>query len=482
MPCWGGASGLAFARCLNVTVLPEFAQSEGVAAVLDNLVERARVTAVTTSPYVMELSDAPDAGREPPVDADAGKVRLLDRDLFGKRAVTVRTSPSFVPDRSYYEGLRYQPQPPDALTARAGERVAELIAGAKARDIKTYLQVQAAIPPGYRVQFGGPEPDDRCRLPEGDELEGRVDKNGSLASPHIKDYGCALIRDLVRAYPNVDGLRVDWSEFPPYAFDSLFFDFSGHAKAAAERLGYDFEMMSRDALRLRRFLFNEMNDGHLNLLLADDTKCLWDWLGTFPGVLALRRFKSDLVVELIDAYGATVDDASGGRMEFLVQGFPPPWAQASGFDVTRLAPLCSGIGVKLYTMHWPMMVRAYADRLLGANANLSPRPLLAAIFRLLDLLDEAPPTDLHEVVYPEPDVPHTAGPKAQAGKIRETAALAGDTPVYAFSHAYGPLDDFRTRMETAWRASRGRMVVNRYGYMDDAKLDALGELTAEVAV
>ena len=34
--CWGGASGLAFARYLNVTVLPEYAQSEGVAAVLDN--------------------------------------------------------------------------------------------------------------------------------------------------------------------------------------------------------------------------------------------------------------------------------------------------------------------------------------------------------------------------------------------------------------------------------------------------------------
>ena len=79
-------------------------------------------------------------------------------------------------------------------------------------------------------------------------------------------------------------------------------------------------------------------------------------------------------------------------------------------------------------------------------------------------------------------MPTTAGPNAPAGPLRETAALAWDTPVYAFSHAYGPLDDFRTRMETAWRASRGRMVVNRYGYMADAKLDALGELTAEVAV
>ena len=63
---------MSVARSLNVTVLPEFAQSEGPSAVLDNLCRRAGVTAVTTSPYVMEPSEAADAGREPPADGHAG--------------------------------------------------------------------------------------------------------------------------------------------------------------------------------------------------------------------------------------------------------------------------------------------------------------------------------------------------------------------------------------------------------------------------
>ena len=74
-------------------------------------------------------------------------------------------------------------------------------------------------------------------------------------------------------------------------------------------------------------------------------------------------------------------------------------------------------------------------------------------------------------------MPHLAGLEAQRRKIKETRELAGDTPVYAFSHAYGPMDDYRARMEVAWQASGHRMVVNRYGYLSDDKLDVLGQVT-----
>ena len=404
-------------------------------------------------------------------------MRLLDRDLFGERALSVRASPSFEPDSDLYKGLRYQPSTPDALTRAEGACVGEFIAQARSRNIKTYLQVQSAIPPGYRVQFGGPEADDRCLLPDGSEHEGRVDKNASLASPHIKAYGCAMIRDLVRAYPDMDGIRIDWSEYPPYSFDSLFFDFSPHAKAAAQRLNYDFELMRDDTTRLRAFLFEKMTDGDLLWLVENGPANIWNLLESYPGALALRQFKSDLAAEIIGDFRTALDDASGHRMELIVQGFPPPWSQVSGFDVEKIAPLCAGIGVKLYTMHWPMMVRDYADRLCGANPKLTPRLLLAAIFRILDLLDTDPPTQISAVTYPAPDVPHLAGPDAQIRKVREVVSLAGNTPVYAFAHAYGPIDDFRRRMDIAWHASTGRMVVNRYGYLSDQKLDILGQVT-----
>ena len=84
-------------RLVGITVLPEYFQFETVEAVLDNLVKRAGVTAIATSPYVMAEADQQTGSREPPIDAGAGKVRLLDRPLWGKRELWVRTAPSFRP-------------------------------------------------------------------------------------------------------------------------------------------------------------------------------------------------------------------------------------------------------------------------------------------------------------------------------------------------------------------------------------------------
>ncbi|MCH7728329.1 MAG: hypothetical protein IH991_17905, partial [Planctomycetes bacterium] len=197
-------------RTVGVTVMPEYLQSEGIEAVLDNLTRRARVNAVATSPYVMVEADESTGNREPPIDAGAGAVRLLDRPLWGKRELWVRTAPSFSPDRKLYEGLRYQPPEPGDLTRSKGRIITEFIDAAKDRGLQVYLQVQAAIPPGYRVQFGGPTEEDTPCLPDGRIPAKRVDKNGSLASPHIRAYGNALIRDLCRQYSDLDGIRFDW--------------------------------------------------------------------------------------------------------------------------------------------------------------------------------------------------------------------------------------------------------------------------------
>src|SRR4029079_1546598 len=42
------------------------------------------------------------------------------------------------------------------------------------------------------------------------------------------------------------------------------------------------------------------------------------------------------------------------------------------------------------------------------------------------------------------------------------------------AHGYGPVADFAARFATAWTASQGNVWVNRYGYLADAKLDAMG--------
>jgi len=52
--------------------------------------------------------------------------------------------------------------------------------------------------------------------------------------------------------------------------------------------------------------------------------------------------------------------------------------------------------------------------------------------------------------------------------------------VYALAHGYGPLEDFRQRLQVAWRASRRRVWINRYGYLTEEKIDAIGSVVNDL--
>lgn len=469
---------MADRKFLGITVLPEYIQSEGIEGVLDNL-ERIGANAVATSPYLMEEADRETGQREPPADANAGTVRLLDRPLFGRREVWVRTAPSFEPDLALYSGLRYQPSAPTALTRREGRLLHDFVAAARRRGIRVYFQVQAAIPPGYRVQFGGPVDSDRALLPDGTIPARRLAKNGSLASPHILGYEHALIRDLVRNYPDLDGLRFDWPEYPPYFLDSAFLDFSYHAEKAAERLGFPFERMRRDVGALYRKLHGGLRDADLEPWAKDADGGrfhLLRLLADHPGVAAWLRFKAALVDEMLASFRRTMDEAGAAQMELLPNAFPPPWTIVSGMDFGRVARHSSAISCKLYTMHWPMMLRFYGDQLLAANPGLSSGLLARALVRWLDIADDDGLATVEDYAYPPPDAPHPVGPRAQARKVRQAQRQAGDTPVYVLAHGYGPLADFRRRLEVARDAGDHGYWVNRYAYLSDAKLDAIRDV------
>lgn len=450
-------------KVLGMTVLPEWVQVEGVEAVLDNLQGRAGVNAIATSPYVMAPADEATGTREPPGDAGAGKVRLLDRLLWGRREIFCRTAPSYEPNQSFYEGLRYQPAEPDDLTRSEGAAVARFVSAAKARGMAVYFQVQAAIPPGYRVQFGSIALEDEPLLPEGQSAQGRLDKNGSLASPHVRAYLRALLTDLAQAYPEIDGFRIDWPEYPPYTLDSLFLDFSDHAMHFASGAGYDVERMRRDTLAARAHLLGRLTDADL------ERAAVVDWLRRNPGLHDLFALKADIVADFL----ADVRSGLPTRFALVPQAFPPPWNLASGFDYRRAAAHCQGIGLKHYTMHWPMMLRFYGDQILAANPALDRRRLARLLVALCETGGPLPDS-LEDLRYPEPDENHPAGLAQLSEKIRIAQAAAGETPVFAFAHGYGPVADVTRRVETAWEASRHGLWINRYGYMSDDKLDRLG--------
>ncbi len=443
----------------GVTVMPEYIQNEGIAGVLDRL-SAAGVTAVSTSPYVMAPADEKTGSREPPIDAGAGSVRLLDRPLWGKRELFVRTAPSFTPQVSFYKGLRYQPPTTNELTTQHGHIIHDFIRAAQTRKIKVYFQVQAAIPPGYRVQFGGPQPHDAPRLPDGRIPPKRLANNGSLASPHILAYLNAMTRDLLRAYPEIDGMRYDWPEYPPYFLDDVFLDFSDHARAAATRLGFNFEALKKNASTL----YTRMHGGLTDDLLKNTP----DILRQHPWIAEWLRFKATLVEELFTVLRQTV-----GKKQLLANAFPPPFSMASGMDFKRVAAHVDGICMKLYTMHWPVMLRFYGDALKQANPKASEAAIVQALRLWMELTDTNNSTKLSDWVYPEPDAPHPAGENAQTKKVLYAQNQAGPRPVYPVVHGYGPLDDFRRRLAIARKASKHGIWINRYAYLSNPKLSSL---------
>jgi hypothetical protein len=463
-------------RFLGVTVMPEYLQSETVDGVLGNLTGLARATAVTSSPYVMQPATDPKlASREPPIDGGAGKVRLLDRSLWGKRELLVETAPSFEHNPDLFKGLRYQPSPPTALTRSQGGLLRDFVTASKARGLKTYFQIQAAIPPGYRVQFGGPTAEDRPLLPDGRIPPQRLANNGSLASLEIRKYTAALIRDIFRVYPQLDGIRIDWPEYPPYYLDDCFLDFNPQARAAAGRLGFDFGRIQSAAARLYGDLHGGLSNDTVRSWLGRDGARI-DLTSLFldrPGILEFLRFKAALVED----YLREVRSALPPGKELIGHAFPPPFSLVSGLDFERASRHCDGIAVKLYTMHWPMMLSFYATQLVKANPQVDETLIVRAVARFMDIADdeESRFRTLADCRYPEPEEPHPAGAGTQARKI--AFARRRSSKIFALAHGYGPLADYRDRLETAWKASGGRVWINRYGYLSDAKLEATGAVT-----
>ncbi len=453
---------------LGITVMPEYAQSEGVDRVLDNIHGLARAGSLTTSPYVAALSPEGVGHREPPSDGGLGKKRLLDRQLWGQRELWMTAAPSFRPNPAFYEGLSYRPPEPDALTDDQGAVVGQLVDAAKARGMEVWMQIQAATPPCYRVQFGAPTAQDEPLLPSGKPRPGRVDRNASLASSALRDYVRAITRDLCRAYPQIDGLKYDWPEYPVYHFDALFFDFNPAMAPHAARLGLDLNQLAKEtqtflaelgngAVRRKAIALDDFGSFRESLLAA--YPCLGD-------LVALRRA---VVTDFASFLRETVDEASDGKCRLFLHAFPPPLNIATGLAPAAVAPHCDAIGVKFYTMHWPLIEADYLDA-LATRGDFSPVAVARALSRLLCLSPDQP-RQVADIRYPEPQEAHAAGNAAIRHKIDTARTAAGATPVWGMSHGYGPTDDVMRRFRAL---GKGPVQMNRYAYLSDEKLAALG--------
>jgi len=457
---------------LGVTVFPEYIQSEGIEPLLDNLLNRAPVSAVSISPYVMSLCPEEEGGeREPPADAGKGLTRLLERPLWGEKEVWVKASPSFTPSPELYNGLRYQPSKATDETRDLGPIIAEFIPAARSRGLKVYFQIQSAIPPGYRVQFGGPIEDDRPLLPNGTEPDQTLDNNGSLASPHILDYGAALTTDLLQNYPDIDGIRIDWPEIPPYFLETVFTDFGPHVEQFARNNGFDFEDIRNLANDTHQRFFGSLTDKDLEAFIETPELLISDLRISEERA----KLKTSIVANLLQHFRDAMDAVGGREKALIPSAFPSPWNQLSGFDYATGGDIASAISCKYYTMHWPMMLRNYSDTLTLHNPNLSRKLLADCLCGAFEAVSPTPDSsDAFE--YPAPQDNHIVSHTALSEKQKLVESECASVPVWPLTHAYGPIDDMGARARAVFSVSKKRLWINRYAYLTDEKLSALGAM------
>lgn len=313
--------------------------------------------------------------------------------------------------------------------------------------------------------------------PDGAPHPHRVDRNASLASSHVCDYGAALLRELAERYPGVHGFRVDWPEYPPYDLRSTLFDFNAQAYPAlrvqgVEPLAYAGLVSARWA-QWQRVACDAASRGVSEVREALASAGWDDFFGEDGDGAPLWASKRASVAAMLRQYRQALDLAPGPRRCFEPQVFPSPLSQWSGIDWPALRETADAVGVKLYTMHWPMMARYWARDLVGTADQIALDTVTVAMADFLGFCDHPLP-DGAMLHYPPPEVPHPVGRKAQVHKLQSARRSAGRLPVIAFTHSYGTAQDVQQRFATARSAFDGdavaRMWVNRYGYLSDAKL------------
>jgi hypothetical protein len=461
-------------RFLGITVLSPYFQSEGVDAVLANLVDRAGVSAVACNTSVTAPAAEGQGAFQPPIDAGAS-VRLFDRPLWGKHALWLRSGPGHRAAERFFESSPYQPRQPNDLTDTEGPKIGQFIRSAKDAGLKVYIQTGATDPPGLRSE-------DLPRLPDGTVPQGRMANTGSLASPAIRQHIRAWAHDIFTAYPEIDGIRPDWPEYPCYTLGEAFQDFGDHAQAWAGRHGFDFPAIQEQVADFYTYLHGSLSDRDLTDFAGPDRGkyAILRLLNRFPGLADWFRLKAALSADLLRDWKYAIESAAGPHKELAANAFMPPFSYITGLDFAMASEHCDSVAPKLYTMHWSLMVKFWGDELLAHNPGLDENLLTRALVNLLDIADverNQATLSLDRYGYPEPDEPHPIPDDPQIRKIEQVrAAVRGSTEVCALVHGYGPLEDFRRRLQLVADSAVDGVWINRYGYLADAKLDAIREI------
>jgi len=450
---------------LGITVLGDFILSEGVESIIENLL-RIGTTAVAVNPTVTAAADEQTGSFQPPIDAGSSP-RVFDRPLFGKHSLWVRGGVSYQPREEFYKDSAYRPRKTNDLTETHGAVIGQFIDRAVESGLKVYFQIGAVQPSGLRDE-------DRPRLPDGTISPNRMADTASLASEAVRSYNVAYVRDLLEEYPSVTGFRPDWPEYPCYTLGEVFQDFGEHVARWAASRDFDFEAIRSGADELWNLLHGQSSKGHLS---SADFNRNWTVSGDLPvWVREWRRLKAALSVDCLQHWRDAINAAGGTDKELSANAFMPTYSTVTGFDFAGAAAICDAVSPKLYTMHWSLMVKFWADPILAANPQLSEASVVRALVRFMEIDDDGTGgICVSDYGYPAPDEPHAIASGPQSRKLGDVAAEVGDAClVTPLVHGYGPLDDFTRRLQLVADCDAvSGLWINRYGYLSDDKLAAI---------
>ena len=407
---------------------------------------------------------------QPPDDAGSSP-RFFDRPLFGKQALWVKSAPSYTPNPALYADSVYGPRKTKPLTGQHGHLIGEFIRTMKDQGLKVYFQLGAVQPSGLRNE-------DRPHQPDGSVARIRMADTGCLASPAIRAYNQAYLRDLYQAYPDIDGIRIDWPEYPCYTMGEFFHDFNPHVRQWCETGDFDFDDIQTAVSRLHYCLSGNLTEQQLIATrrlplaaaltqLADGAKGIEEWL----------RLKAALSVDTVAHWQAILREAGGDDAELTAHAFMPPYTTATGFDFANVGQHCHAVSAKFYTMHWPLMVKFWSDWIAEANPQLDRREIVRTIAHWMELgTSDEIEERLEQYRYPQPHEPHPIPIDTQTAKLQQVRDRLShnSTLLVPLVHGYGPTDDFAKRFSTIAESNVDGIWINRYGYLSDEKLAAIG--------
>ena len=455
-------------KFLGITVLGDYILCEGPDAIIENLL-RVGATAVACNPTVTAPGDEATGSFQPPIDAGSSP-RVFDRPLFGKTSLWVRSGVSYRPRQEFYANSPYAARKPNDLSDEHGAIIGEFIDKAVDAGLKVYFQVGAVQPSGLRDE-------DKPRLPDGSIPPNRMANTGSLASEAVRSFNRAYVQDLYAQYPKIHGFRPDWPEYPCYTLGEVFQDFSEHVNAWASPHGFDFEAIRADVGSLYDLLLGRNPDRQLT---DTDFEQAFSRESASSGIREWLRLKSALSVDILKHWREIIAGASGGEGKLSANAFMTPYTVATGFDFSGAAAVCEAISPKFYTMHWSLMVKFWADPILGANPQLDESTVVDCLVRMMDIGDGETSKTVADYGYPAPDEPHPIPDEPQLRKLARVAEEVGEAAqVTPLVHGYGPLDDFHRRLKLVGQSdSVAGVWINRYGYLGDDKLEAIRQVAA----